>query len=484
MKTGIAGSSGCPHTKVEKQVLAMVAPTTGEREKARKAVEEATRLLDAVLKELGVKDYEVRVEGSYAKDTWLSGELDIDLFILLPRSKCLDLIHAGLIDQIEEKLAKLGLRTERRYAQHPYARVLVHSYWVEVVPACRVEKPGEVVTAVDRTPLHTRYILGRLEPHQRDEVRLLKSFLKGIGVYGAEIAVEGFSGYLAELLIAAYGCFRNVIAEAAKWKPPVIVDVNGAGYSRKELLEKFGDKPMIVVDPVDPSRNAAAAVSTRSLAELVLAAKMYLREPRMEFFHVARTPPTTPQQAVASSGERVSNMVLLLLEPPQRVPPDTLWGVGKRALRLAVNLLERWGFHVIDYRVTACTEGRILACIELEERVTPPYTLHRGPPAWSGHALRFLEKYATDPNAYGPWIDEEGRLVVIRARRYQDAIHLLRDRAWEWLPGSASGYKVEVHPLLQGLLERRIEECELECLASLAVKKPAWMRRLYHSQKP
>ena len=88
-----------------------------------------------------------------------------------------------------------------------------------------------------------------------------------------------------------------------------------------------------------------------------------------------------------------------------------------------------------------------------------------------------------DPNAYGPWIDEDGRLVVVRARRYRDAVSLLRDRAWEWLPGSARGYRVKIYPLLQGLLEKNVEECELECLAGLATKKPAWMRRLYQSSK-
>jgi tRNA nucleotidyltransferase (CCA-adding enzyme) len=43
------------------------------------------------------------------------------------------------------------------------------------------------------------------------EVRLLKKFMKGTGVYGAEIKIGGFSGYLCELLILKYRSFAQTI---------------------------------------------------------------------------------------------------------------------------------------------------------------------------------------------------------------------------------------------------------------------------------
>jgi len=35
----------------------------------------------------------------------------------------------------------------------------------------------------------------------KDDVRLLKQFLQSNSVYGAEIAKQGFSGYVAEVLV-------------------------------------------------------------------------------------------------------------------------------------------------------------------------------------------------------------------------------------------------------------------------------------------
>jgi tRNA adenylyltransferase (EC 2.7.7.25) len=54
-------------------------------------------------------------------------------------------------------------------------------------------------------------VISNLHREQKDEVRLLKKFMKGIGVYGAEIKVKGFSGYVAELLVYFYDSFRNVL---------------------------------------------------------------------------------------------------------------------------------------------------------------------------------------------------------------------------------------------------------------------------------
>ena len=55
-----------------------------------------------------------------------------------------------------------------------------------------------------------------LTPKMRDEVRLLKGFLQSTGIYGAEIAKQGFSGYVSEVLILNFNSFENVIKSIAK----------------------------------------------------------------------------------------------------------------------------------------------------------------------------------------------------------------------------------------------------------------------------
>lgn len=469
---------GCPHGSVELRVLEEVTPKSWERREAEETVERTVKLVESALSRLLEHRYneyilDVRVEGSFAKDTWLSGDVDFDLFILFRRSYCSKSLLAETVEKLQALLEREGLTVEKRYAEHPYLRVKVGRYWAEVVPACAISPGEKPLTAVDRTPLHTEYIKSRLGAVERGEVRLLKSFLKGIGVYGAEIAVEGFSGYLAELLIVEYQCFRRLLEEAAsKWRPPVVIDVEGHYTSRRQVLEVFGrDKPLIVVDPVDPSRNVAAAVSLRSFAKFVLAARLYLSQPSTRYFSI--TPPSRSLalgEAIAAANGRAGRIVVIVLEPEAREPPETLWGVGKRVAKLARSLLERWGFNVVSWSTTACSEERILIAVEVAERILPPYELLRGPPAWMGeHAARFYSKYIGDNMVYGPWVGDDGRLYVLRPRRYRDAIVLLRDREAEWKPGSARSYRTWIGSLPSLNLELR--ECERTWLRNFVVLK-------------
>ena len=49
----------------------------------------------------------------------------------------------------------------------------------------------------------------KLSDSLKGEVRILKKFFLHIGVYGAEIAKEGFSGYVSEVLISYFGSFEK-----------------------------------------------------------------------------------------------------------------------------------------------------------------------------------------------------------------------------------------------------------------------------------
>ena len=69
--------------KIEKvctTVLERVTPKKGERAKIEALAKELEKRVVSASKELGV-EAEVRVEGSVARDTWVSGEPDIDVFM-------------------------------------------------------------------------------------------------------------------------------------------------------------------------------------------------------------------------------------------------------------------------------------------------------------------------------------------------------------------------------------------------------------------
>ena len=396
--------------EVLREVLQRVVPSAEERRRVARVVDETLRALERASRELGV-NVVAEVEGSFAKDTWLAGDVDIDIFLLFSPATPLDeLRRQGLL--VARRAAEvLGAGWEERYASHPYLTLKVEGYSVDVVPAYRVDSPLEIRSPVDRTPFHTMYVRRSLEerPGLRDEVRLLKRFAKGIGVYGAEIRVEGFSGYLLELLTLHYGSFKSTIEAAAKWRPyRTVIDPEHHYGDLREVLRKFRE-PLVVIDPVDPRRNVASPVSIESMCKFIAASRAFLRAPSISFFY-------PPERAEYVLDELLrSRAVVAIKTSIPRLPEDVLWGQIKRALRALSNGLERAGFVV--YSSHAWTSGEELVLLfELESLTLSPLEKHYGPPVYSDHDVRFISKYLEGGAVAGPYIEGD-RWVVIRRRK-------------------------------------------------------------------
>ena len=150
---------------------------------------------------------------------------------------------------------------------------------------CYDAKPGEWQSATDRTPYHTDYIKAHLSKELRGEVRLLKKYLQGIGVYGAEIKVGGFSGYLCELLILTYGSFEATVQAFAEYSKRVVIDLEGYFAGRENELALLFPEPLVIVDPVDKARNVASAVQPQKLYSFIGAARAFLKTPTEKFFY-------------------------------------------------------------------------------------------------------------------------------------------------------------------------------------------------------
>ena len=120
-------------------------------------------------------------------------------------------------------------------------------------------------------PFHTKYVSVRIAGKE-DDVLLLKQFMKGVHVYGSELRVGGFSGYLTELLVLCYGSFVAVLRAASSWRPGQRLDLEGHAAVRH-------DEPLIVVDPVDPRRNVAGALTLDKMLQFAGAARSFLAEP-------------------------------------------------------------------------------------------------------------------------------------------------------------------------------------------------------------
>src|SRR5881409_3241363 len=397
---------------VEERVLARIRPTPDEEARIEKLVRE---ILDRLRSTLRSKGWEAKpfLAGSVAKGTHLTGT-EVDMFVAfspdLPR------------DQLEKEWLAFGdilERPVRMYAEHPYTRGWFGGFEVEVVPCYRITDATQRMSAVDRTPLHVDYVLGHVKEGQTNEVRLLKAWSEGIGVYGAEAKVLGFSGYLCELLVLNYGTFRGVLEGSLAWRPGIVLELDRAAA-------RTFPEPLTVVDPVDPNRNVASAVSVEQLATFVHAAREYMQRPSERFFFPRPLKPLSLPKLRAIAKKRAGGLLAISVPAPS-VTEDVLYPQLRKGHRSFLDLFHRHAFEVFDSRFGVAGKEAVFL-FEFAVDSLPRVSRHQGPPVWVKNAKEFLDKWQRSPKTIaGPFVLGE-RWAVDVAREATSASALAKSR--------------------------------------------------------
>jgi tRNA nucleotidyltransferase (CCA-adding enzyme) len=405
---------GRDHAKILFKVLEQIKPTPKEEEEDRHFIEEFLRRLD----EITPKNVEVQLAGSTAHGTNLRGDRDFDVFLLFPKSYSVkDLEILGL--QWAKKAIGKG-KWEIAYAEHPYLHGFLEGREIDIVPAYKITEISERATAVDRSPLHSAYLMKKLSESQKDDVRLLKKFLKAAGIYGAEGKIMGFSGYLCELLIISHGDFLTLIDAAANsWRNPVF-DIE---YNQPvdELRKKFPDAAMIFIDPVDSHRNVAAAVSKTSLSIFIHTARRFLENPSLRFF----IPPTMKVDLKWMKKQivmRDSAIYAIEFEKP-KVVEDILWPqLYKFAAKISERAREQ-DFSVFDTEVWE-KDNKCIVLFEFEIFNLPRLKKVIGPPLWM---KKEVEEFMKKHKVMEPiWFEKE-RILALGKRKFLSAKDFLID---------------------------------------------------------
>lgn len=400
--------------EILKAVLKRVKPGEAERKRLKKV---ADMLIERVNRTCNVLKVPARamLVGSAARGTWLRSERDIDIFILfppdLPRE---ELEKKGMA--VARKVA--GKRGKEQFAEHPYITAEFEGFGVDLVPCYNVADASKIKSAVDRTPHHNRYIGKRLTPELADEVLLLKRFMFGVGTYGAELKIHGFSGYLCELLILHHRSFKEAINAASKWTPGTIIDLEGSYPDPSEVKALFEGQPLIVIDPVDANRNVAAAVSMQNFATFVRSCQDFVRAPNTRFFFPRQVKLLSKREVERILRQRGTCIFCIVFKSPDIVP-DLLYPQLRKTERALVTGLARAGFEVLRSGVWANNKSVIL--LELTITKLPKVQVHIGPPIKVGTG-DFVQKYLKSKRKFaGPFIDSAGRLAFEIERRQTDA---------------------------------------------------------------
>jgi tRNA nucleotidyltransferase (CCA-adding enzyme) len=422
-------------------VLKKITPSEQEQDETRTFIENVLKVTDETIKPHGLTR---TLAGSYMRDTWLPNKKEFDIFIMFPENYSRETLQKLGLD-IGRKITK-KLRGEYviAYAEHPYVRAKVFtrpvieevkrmlrtrkkvsmgtSYEIDIVPCYAVQSAQKIKSAVDRTPFHNKWLFDNMSPALSPQVRLLKQFAKGIGVYGSDTKVLGMSGYLCELLIIQYKSFKNFLDHASKWEAGrVFIDLEDHHKEdRAAIAKEFKTQPLIVIDPVDPKRNVASNLSPENFVKLVKFSREFTEKPGESFFFPGKK--KVPAGSLKKRmGERGTRIIGVRFQKPD-VIDDIIWPQLRRTSRRLASILRENDFIVMG-QDTYCTEKDCILIFEMEVWNLPRIRKLVGPFVFTKqHSDEFISKYQKSGRI---WVEGSNWVAEVK-RAYTQADQKLK----------------------------------------------------------
>ena len=337
----------------------------------------------------------VHFGGSYAKETWTPEKIDIDIFVKFKKTT-----SEKNFERIGKKIGFDSLKKFKpyiRYSEHPFVEADIDGVGVNVVPCYDIKK-GEWKSAADRSTFHTEFMSEKLTGSMKDDIRILKCFLKINGMYGAEIAKQGFSGYVCEVLVYYLGSFENVLKEISKLQNNQMIG---------DSSRKF-ESPIVIIDPIDRNRNLGAAISIQNVTAFILIARNFLKKNSIAYFK--------EKSEKKISADLAKNVLIVNFKYKKR-SDDIIYGQIKRAASSIESQMVKEGFNVLRNDVIAYNENNADLLFLLESPIISKNEIRTGPDVFSIDSKKSKLM----------WTDKNGKLQTIQTRRYENAKLYLND---------------------------------------------------------
>jgi tRNA nucleotidyltransferase (CCA-adding enzyme) len=268
----------------------------------------------------------------------------------------------------------------------------------------------------------------------KQEVRLLKKFLKTVGIYGAQIAKGGLSGYVTEILILKYGTFVSTLQSIADIAcARQIISVNKVD---NDVLKTF-ESNIVIIDPVDHRRNLGTAISPESLGKFILASRAFIHRPSLHFFGVGKN--RKPRNV------RLDSNLLIIEFKYEPRSPDIIWGQLKKTLNSISKQLQLSQFDVIRSTCTTDEKGFAALVFLLRSVTLPSYTERIGPDVFrKKESANFISKNTKESLLI--WTNREMRLVCLFKTKVTNAKDFLQSLFSERLGsiGITEGLKEDI----------------------------------------
>lgn len=412
-----------PYPSVLKRVL----PETDLLEKVDPVIDRIKDALDDVRAE-------VRLGGSLAKQTFLRNDHDCDLFIRFDKTY----VNERLPEMTEDILKRAGFPYERVHGSRDYFQMHIDGIDYEVVPVYRIESAQEQANVTDCSYLHIVWVNNKAKEivdgvPLHDHIRLAKAFCKAQRVYGAESYIGGVSGHVLDILVLYYGGFDQFVRGVSKWNKQTIIDPEGYYKDEQAIRSSLNAAktlaPLIVVDPIDKDRNAAAAISTEKYEMLIDACKKLAK--RKDTGSFTRKPLSRTQW------KRSAKNVIEILLSPLDDKKDVAGAKMRKVHEHLIRELEQHGFAIDDqFFVWEQEQGQSLLYIP-QHHIDEQYVVS-GPPKERKDDVKAFKAKHDDI------FEKEGRVMAYATRTYTDVIAALHAiLADEYCADRITGFAVE-----------------------------------------
>lgn len=376
--------------KIIKRVLKKITPSKIEERNIAAVINFSKEKLNKELKRFEI-DAETFVGGSIAKGTWLKDQHDIDFFVKF------DLKYKNKdIGKLLYKPIKSAFRNFKLiHGSRDYYKVNLRNYELEFVPVLGINNPEEAKNSIDVSLFHVNYIKKKISRNKDilNEIRVFKSFAKAQGIYGAESYISGLSGYVTELLMIYFKKFKNLVKKAEEIVPPIYIDIESYYKSKDEIIKVLGRQkmksPIILIDPVLKTRNAAAALDYQTFSKLIFSLRMFYRKPSIKYFTERKE---TIKDIKKKSVER--GTLLFTKEIKKRYPEDIFFAKLKKCMKKIFNELKSNGIYTYSFGYINYKE-KVKVYFEIGTLKLPKKKKHYGPPVWIGkkHFDAFIKKW-------------------------------------------------------------------------------------------
>jgi len=346
----------------------------------------------------------VHFGGSYAKETWTPEKIDIDIFVKFKKTT-----SEKNFETIGKKIGFDSLKKFKpyvRYSEHPFVEADINGVGVNVVPCYDIKK-GEWKSAADRSTFHTEFMSEKLTGSMKDDIRILKCFLKINGMYGAEIAKQGFSGYVCEVLVYYLGSFENVLKKISELQNHEMIG---------ESPRKF-ESPLIIIDPIDRNRNLGTAISIQNVTDFILIARNFLKKSSISYFK---------EKSKDRIPAELAKTTLIVNFKYKKRSDDIIYGQIKRATNSIESQMIKEGFNVLRSDAVAYDETKASLLFLLESLTISKNEIRGGPDVFSSDfSTKFIQMNSKKSKLM--WADDAGKLQSLQTRRYENAKSYLND---------------------------------------------------------